>query len=316
MSSPAPVSCVISSFKKREDLRANLLALREQTRPPAQILVVDNHSQDGSAPMVREHFPEVELIETPNDRFGACETFNMGFRAAREKYVAILDDDVVLPPTWIEKLLDRFEHEPESTALLTTKVVEPLTPDPFLAREDVTQERYLATFRGCGSLIVREIGERAGWYDERFFIYGNERDLSARILGLGYRILSVPDVITFHGTPYGIKAGQRSLYYHVRNFWLYAFKNCRWRDVIGVGAHLTRQALFGSGGGGGGDGGKTATTDAGEATGTIGLQRSVRETPGGHWIAVKATLAALGSLPYCLRRRKVCTAPDFRPPLS
>jgi GT2 family glycosyltransferase len=312
----APVSCVLSSFNQRERVLANLRALREQTAPPAEIVVVDNASRDGTAAAVRAEFgddPRLKLVEMPHSRFGACETFNVGFRLATSEFVAILDDDVVLPPTWIERLLERFGREPATTALITTLVIEPDMPDDYLARPDVTQERYLCTFRGCGSLARREAIARAGFYDERFFIYGNERDLATKLLDLGYRVLLCPSVVTFHSTPFGLKAGKRSLYFHVRNFWLYSFKHCAWGDVLATALRLARKALVGDGGGGNGGAGAAA---ASEATGTIGLDQTVRATPGGRWIALKATLNALLNLPYCLRRRRVCRAPDFRLPVD
>jgi GT2 family glycosyltransferase len=305
----APVTAVISSWNKRAHVLANVRALMQQTRRPREIVVVDNASSDGTAAALRAEFPipgsPLVLIEMPHDRFGACETFNLGFRAATQEFVAILDDDVVLPPNWVERLLARFDREPPTTVLVTTQVIEPAMPDEYIARADVRAERYLSTFRGCGSLVRRAALLRAGGYDERFFIYGNERDLSARLLSDGGRILFAPEVVTFHATPFGLKAGKRSLYYHVRNFWLYAFKNCAWSDVLRAALHLARKALFGAQAGGG---------DASEATGTIGLDQSLRATPGGFWIAVKATLNALLNLPYCLKRRRVCRAPDFRLP--
>src|SRR5262249_57272459 len=115
----------------------------------------------------------------------------------------------------------------------------------------------LSTSPGCGSLVPRHLLLRAGLSAERFFIYGNERALAARLLSLGSRLLLDPTVVTFHATPFGLKAGARSLYFHVRNFWLYSFKNCAWSDVARAAWTLGRKALFGAGGGGG---------DASEAT--------------------------------------------------
>lgn len=304
--SEAPVSCVISTWNKRDFVRANLLALQQQTMLPREVVVVDNHSHDGTAEMIQSDFPDVILIKMPHSEAGACETFNLGFKKATSEFVAILDDDVVLPPNWIERMLDRIRREPDSTALVTSQIIEPNMPDSYLLREDMRREAYLCTFRGCGSLVRRAVLEAAGYYDEKFFIYGNERDLAARILNLGYRILLDPTIATFHGTPFGMKAGKRSLYYHVRNFWLYAFKHCAWRDVFAAASKLSSRALgFGRG-----------TPAAAEATGTIGLEKSLTATPGGTWIALKASLAAVALLPYCLRHRRVCRAPDFRPPLS
>src|SRR5262249_12473447 len=98
-----------------------------------------------------------------------------------------------------------------------------------------------------------------------------------------------------------------SLYFHVRNFWLYSFKNCAWSDVMRAAWTLGRKALFGAGTGGG---------DASEATGTIGLDEALRATPRGPAVRGQAALNALLTLPYCLKHRRVCRAPDFRLPVG
>ena len=298
------VSCVISAWNSHDFVHANLNALSQQTYPPKEIILVDNHSEDGTVAMVREKFPDVKIIEMPHSDFGACETFNEGFRAATSEFTAIMDDDVVAPPRWIETIMKRFEEEPETTAMISSKVIEPGMPDSHIDHPDVNRVRYMATFRGCATIARTDVLKRAGYYDEKFFIYGNERDLSARILSLGYRILQYPKAALFHGTPYGLKPGKRSLYFHVRNFWLYAFKNCSWFDVFRTGFLLVLKAL-------GRKGAKHA-----DAVGVIGLDKSVKETEGGMRIAIKATWDAVRMLPYCLKNRRVCKADDFVPPLK
>ncbi|MEW6741203.1 MAG: glycosyltransferase family 2 protein [Planctomycetota bacterium] len=299
------VSCVISVWNNRDFLRGNLWALRQQTYAPAEIIVVDNHSEDGTAEMVRDEFPEVRLIRMPHSRFGACETFNVGFKAASGEYTAIMDDDVIAPPTWIERIMLQFEREPPSTAMVSSKVLEPGMPQEYIDHPEVNRIRYMATFRGCGTVARADVLRRAGYYDEKFFIYGNERDLAARVLNLGYRILQYPPAALFHGTPFGLKSGQRSLYYHVRNFWLYAFKNCSWPQVIHAAMLLVGKGL--------GVGQRKPLSDA---VGVIGIERTIKETPGGLRIALKASFNALRLLPYCLKHRHVCRSPDFRPPLG
>jgi GT2 family glycosyltransferase len=300
------VSLVICVWNRRDDLRDNLRACLAQTVPADEIIVVDNCSDDGTPEMVRQEFPQVRLIRMPHSRYGACETFNIGFASAGGQFVGILDDDVVLPPTWTSDLLAEFAREPATTAVLSPKVVEPQMPDWYKDSPAVNTPRYMATFRGCASLARHAAIRECGYYDERFYIFGNERDLTTRLLNAGYRVKMVPHVEVFHKAPFGMRHGKRSLYYHVRNFWLWAFKYVRWSQVLSFPLRFARKGLAGK------SSGKGAVADA---VGTIGLLDNIRGVRWGPWICVKATIAALWNLPYCLRHRRVCDHPDFELPL-
>lgn len=300
------VSLVISVWNRVDDLRENLQAIRAQTRPPMEVIVVDNASVDGTAEMVLSKFPEVRLIRMPHSRHGACETFNIGFTSARGEFVGILDDDVVLPPDFVESMLCEFDKEPETTAVLSPKVVEPEMPESYLNSPAVNRERYMATFRGCASMGRRAAMERAGFYDVRLYIFGNERDLTARLLNLGYRVKMVPGIEVFHKGPFGMRRGRRSLYYHVRNFWMYAFKYLPWGAVVSVPFRILARVFRPRG---------NRPEEVADAVGTIGLWASIRSVRGGLLVCVAGTLAGLWSLPYCIRRRQVCRAEDFEPPL-
>ncbi len=301
-------TAVISNWNKMEDLRDNLDGLRAQTRPFAEIVVVDNASTDGSARMVAEEYPEVRLIVMPSSDYGACETFNVGFAAARTPLIAILDDDVVLSPHWLERTAQRLAAEPDTTAIVSTEVLEPGMPAGFLASPEVARERYMSTFRGCASLARTDALRAAEGYDERLFIYGNERDLTCRLLNLGYRVLHYPAVRAYHKTPFGIKLGKRSLYYHARNAWLTMLKYAPLPDLLRMPWLVLSRVVLRRGE-------AEASGEVTDAVGTIGIGRSVRETRGAWWVLMRAGLSVLANLPYCLRRRRPVHAPDFELPL-
>jgi LmbE family N-acetylglucosaminyl deacetylase/GT2 family glycosyltransferase len=302
-------TAVISTWNKKEDLRANLDALRAQTLPFADIVVVDNASRDGTADLVRAAYPEVRLIVMPHDRYGACETFNIGFASSRTPLTAILDDDIVMPPDWLEKACARLQREPATTAILSTQVTEPGMPPGYLAGARHNQERYMSTFRGCASLARTQALREARFYDERLFIYGNERDLTCRLFNLGYRVLQYPGCGVFHKTPFGIKLGKRSLYYHARNAWLSMLKYAPLADLVRMPwLVLTRVVLR--------RGRQEAQGEVSDATGTIGIGRSLRETPGAWWVVTRAAFSVLANVPYCLAQRAPVRHPDFELPLQ
>ena len=302
-------TAVISTWNKVEVLRENLDSLRAQTLPFAKIIVVDNCSKDETARVVADEYPEVRLVVMPPSEYGACETFNIGFASATTELVAILDDDIVLPRTWLADSTRRMLAEPETTAVVSTEIIEPGMSEEYIAVSKSAGVRYMSTFRGCGSLARREAIRAAGYYDERLFIYGNERDLTCRLLNLGLRVLQDPGIETFHKTPFGIQMGKRSLYYHARNAWLSMLKYAPLSDLLRMPWLVVSKVLLRSG----------EREDAGEvtdATGTIGIGRSVRETPGALWILTKAGLSVLYNLPYCWRQREPVTSEDFELPLG
>lgn len=302
----AGATAVLTSWNRKDVVRANLRSLLAQTYPFKEIIVVDNHSTDGTAGMLAEEFPGVTAIVMPHSGYGACETFNIGFASVRTEFTAILDDDIELPPDWLEQLIKKFGEEPPTTAMLSTKVVEPGMPESLLQSPSVNRERYMATFRGCGTLAKTDVLARAGYYDERFFIYGNERDLASRVLALGFRVKQVPSVVTYHKTPWGQRKGKRSIYYHTRNFWMYALKNVPAGQLIAFPFQFLARQLS-----------KNKGEGFADATGAIGALENISKTPWGWWIVFRATLAAFTvHLPYCLKRRRPVRAPDFELPVK
>jgi LmbE family N-acetylglucosaminyl deacetylase/GT2 family glycosyltransferase len=302
-------TAVISTWNKKEVVRENLASCRAQSLPFAAIVVVDNASSDGTAAMIAHEFPEVRLIVMPHSRYGACETFNIGFASATTELVAILDDDVVLPCDWLERATRRMVSEPPSTAVVSTETIEPGMPPEYIAASKARGRRYMSTFRGCGSLARRAALSQAGYYDERLFIYGNERDLTCRLLNLGYRVLQDPEIEIHHKTPFGIQMGKRSLYYHARNAWLSMLKYAPLEDLLRLPFLVVARVLLR-------DPAREARGEATDATGTIGIGKSLRQTPGAPWILCRAALSVLWNLPYCLRHRRPVKAQDFRLPLA
>jgi LmbE family N-acetylglucosaminyl deacetylase/GT2 family glycosyltransferase len=302
-------TAVISTWNKRDVVRENLRSLRAQSLPFAAVIVVDNASSDGTAGMISAEFPEVRLIVMPHSAYGACETFNLGFASAATELVAILDDDVVLPSDWLERATRRLVSEPPTTAIVSTETIEPGMPSAYIAASKARGRRYMSTFRGCGSLARRAALAQAGYYDERLYIYGNERDLTCRLLNLGYRVLQDPEIEIHHKTPFGIQMGRRSLYYHARNAWLTMLKYAPLEDLLRLPFLVVTKVLLR----GEASESEGAATDA---TGTIGIGRSLRATPGAPWVLAKAALSVLLNVPYCLKRRQPVRAPDFRLPLG
>ena len=104
----AKVSAIIPSWNRADLVRNILPNLFSQTRPPNQILVIDNGSTDDTATVAREMGAEVVRLET-NRGFAAA--VNEGVRRAAGEWLLILNNDVVLARDWLEVLLEGVQLE-------------------------------------------------------------------------------------------------------------------------------------------------------------------------------------------------------------
>jgi GT2 family glycosyltransferase len=111
---PPDVSVCIVSWNVADDLRACLESIRAQQTPPTyEVIVADNNSSDDSVAMVREQFPDVELIVN-DENLGFAKATNQTLRAARGRYLMMLNPDTVLQPDCLEKLVAVADAHPEA----------------------------------------------------------------------------------------------------------------------------------------------------------------------------------------------------------
>lgn len=103
------ISVVIVSYNVRELLRHCLHTILDQ-EVRVEIIVVDNASADNTSEMIRQEFPQVQLLENKGNA-GFSEGNNQGIRQAKGKYVLLLNPDTVLPPGSLRSLLGLAEKE-------------------------------------------------------------------------------------------------------------------------------------------------------------------------------------------------------------
>lgn len=118
---PMRISVVVATYDRPDDLRLCLTSLaQQQTRHDVEVVVVDNHPQSGLTPPVAADFPNVRLVTEP--RGGLSFARNAGFRASRGNVLVATDDDVTMPPDWLEKLAEPFA---QADVMLVTGAVFP-----------------------------------------------------------------------------------------------------------------------------------------------------------------------------------------------
>jgi GT2 family glycosyltransferase len=271
------LSIVIVSWNVREDLRECLQSLLrdEGSRLESgeiEIIVVDNASTDGTAEMVNLEFPQVKLLVN-SQNLGYTKANNIGINHSRGKYILLLNPDTIVHQGALQALIDCAESHPEA-GIIGAKLLNPdgsvqrsarsfpdigagLFRNTFLGRlfpNNPFVRRYLlADFgydevrevdwvSGAAMLVRRDLIERIGGLDERFWAYCEDVDLCWRAWQAGYKVLFCPNAVITHKV--GRSSDQRlvpSLIQHHKSMWLFYLKNYRHRyplvlfPLIGLG---------------------------------------------------------------------------------
>jgi GT2 family glycosyltransferase len=177
---------------------------------------VDNASTDGSVEHLRARWPYVRVVRsTANLGFAAGN--NVGMRAARGRHLVLLNTDTRVQPGWLSALVSAAELEPTIGAV-TSKLV--FLADPgeiqnagslllsdgsgadrgFHERDTGQYQRREEVFGACGAAVLyrREMLEDVGGFDEAFFNYYEDTDLSWRMRLRGWKVLYEPAAAVHH----------------------------------------------------------------------------------------------------------------------
>jgi N-acetylglucosaminyl-diphospho-decaprenol L-rhamnosyltransferase len=199
--------------------RALLLAcLDSLAGTEAEIVVLDNASEDGSAEAVSERFPDVRVI-AQSHRAGFGANHNTVIRATTGRYVYVLNEDTTASDWGFEVLTAYLDSHPR-VAALGPRLVYPdgrlqdsawRFPTPLvsalslvtLGRLGVTQSRGdvphgVDWVTGAAVVLRREALDEVGLFDEGFFLYSEEVDLQARLHRAGWEVHYFPRVSVVH----------------------------------------------------------------------------------------------------------------------
>lgn len=172
------ISAVVCTRNRVDFLVEALRSLRGQTLDPEwfEILVVDNHSHDGTADLVwglAEKQPNLRYLFEPE--LGLSHARNLGWRSARAPFVAYLDDDAVAAPDWLEKILLAFDQVLPIPGCVCGRVVPIWGKDRPVWLND-TLGRYYS---------ILERSDPPGWLTDNAFCGANMAFPSALLARLG-----------------------------------------------------------------------------------------------------------------------------------
>ncbi len=233
------VVVVILNTNRRDDTLACLDSLAQSDYANAQILVLDNHSTDGSVPAIQQAFPQVKVISL-EENLGYAGNNNVGIRAALEMgadWVFVLNEDTILAPDCLSQMIRVGESDPQ-IGILGPLVYHYDEPEVIqtaggefgryweslhLAQNEPDQGQYnqprpVDWISGCGILVRRAVIEQVGMIDERYFYYWEETEWCLRAGKKGWQIVNVPAAKMWHkGVQRDYRPKPSVTYYATRN---------------------------------------------------------------------------------------------------
>ncbi len=253
------LSICIVTYQARDYLQACLRSVYEN--PPDgkyEVVIVDNHSSDGTLEMLNNEFPEVKIIENA-DNLGFTAPMNQALQNGRGKHLLQLNPDTIIHPQAFNRLIAFMEAQQE-VGICGPKVLNTdgslqkpcrrgesrpwavftyflglssLFPNSKLLGEylmnymDEDEIHEVAGVSGSCMLIRREVINQIGYLDELFFAYQEDADYCFQSRKRGWKIYYVP---TAQITHFGGQGGShvqpyRSIFEWHRSYWLYYRKN-------------------------------------------------------------------------------------------
>lgn len=249
------LAVVIPNLNGAHMLAKCLESLKKQT-VKAEIIVADNGSTDDSVYIIEEQFPEVTLIKS-HKNLGFAGGVNLGLRYALEngfEAVALFNNDAVADKYWLEELVNSLKENPR-IGVVTCKFMRDdkkhfdSTGDnystrgiPFprgrnrLDKGQFDVPEYVFGASGGASLYRAKMLEEIGLFDERFFAYYEDVDISFRARLASWEVFYTPNSVAYHmvsgtssamGTNFSHFHSNKNFYYlYLKNmpgrlFWKY-----------------------------------------------------------------------------------------------
>jgi GT2 family glycosyltransferase len=210
------VSIVIPNWNGKKFLQGCLDSLLDQTYQNLEIVLVDNGSKDGSVEFIEERYPKIKLIKFEVNT-GFSVAVNRGITDSKGELVALLNNDTISDPRWMEELVKAMAEHPEiGSAGCKMLGYEDKTlldgagdgyrrgglPGRIGHREkDIGQfdaPRYILGACGGAAIYRRAMLDDIGLLDEDYFAYLEDVDLGLRAQSAGYKCFYVPTAIVYH----------------------------------------------------------------------------------------------------------------------
>jgi GT2 family glycosyltransferase len=258
---------IILNWNNGHDTLKCVDACKKLSWQELHLLVVDNHSTDNSVETLRHNFPDLEIIETGTN-LGFAGGNNIGIKRALElgaEYIWLLNNDAVPAPDALEPLVRSLLSTP-AAACATSKIYYMDDPKRIWFAGGAWSKGHLrlrqhgagqldsgqfdritetSSVTGCSMLLSCEYLHHIGMLEERYFLYWEDTDWSARTREKGYTLLFVPDSHVWHKVSASIAQRSAQQYYYYTRNGLYFCRKHDYSCMIKLLIYLVTDAAVG-----------------------------------------------------------------------
>jgi len=230
-------SIIIVNYNCKSTLPDCLAALRSQTNPNFEVIIVDNASSDGSLELIDDTGLDMKIIKL-NKNYGFAPANNRGATIASGQWLLLLNPDAFPEPDWVERLMAASKRHSECDFFASRQIqyrnlhILDGTGDIYAKNGRAWRRDYGSpiemgeqsegeVFGACAAsaMINRLAFNQVGGFDEDYFCYFEDVDLCIRLRLAGFRCMYIPDAIVKHkgSASSGGEHSAFSVYYGYRN---------------------------------------------------------------------------------------------------
>ncbi len=210
------ISIVIPNWNGRELLEHCLASLQKLTYPRYEIIIVDNGSADDSLQFITENYPGAIIVPLSTNT-GFAHAVNVGIQSSKGDYIALLNNDTEVEPNWLDELLVGFSRS-DSIGIVASKLLNFYERDRIDSAGDVLNivgqgyaigggckdgpewniGKFIFSGTGGASIYKRAVFDAIGLFEETFFMYFEDMDLSYRAQRAGFTVWYQPSAVVYH----------------------------------------------------------------------------------------------------------------------
>ena len=238
-----PLSVIIITWNSSALIKKTLCALKSQTYPIHEVIIVDNDSRDSFALDSEKSCRNVKVARlNKNIGFAAANNYAIGLVSEKCKWIALVNPDAFPEPAFLESLMDAARRHPEY-AFFGSRLMKANEPSYYdgtgdiyhisglvwrenhgnAADESTLKMKEIFSPCAAAALYRKDVFVEVNGFDEDFFCYMEDMDLGFRLRLLGYRCSYVPESVAHHiGSATTGKHSDFSIYHGHRNLvWTY-----------------------------------------------------------------------------------------------